>query len=216
LSAEARVAAKRCVLIGGAVLGLLAGSAGAAAADPDSPWALRAGGQSSSLEGAVGNVYPREALSGRYGLSFRGRGEPWRLRTGLEAAILAGTGDVPATFDPALVSEETWQTLWLEVPVVAERSLGHGRAHPYVAAGLAAGFRLGLKAGKYPDYAVPAGSARTFAPSASASAGYQWRSEYTITRLELGFAHGLGDLYASGDGPTGSWRALSLVLDVGI
>jgi hypothetical protein len=216
LSAEVRVAAKRCALIGGAILGLLAGWVAAAAADPDTPWSLRIGGQSSSLEGAVGGVYPREALSGRYGLSFRGRGAPWRLRTGLEAAILAGKGEVPASFDPALISEETWQTLWLEVPVAVERSLGRGRAHPYLGAGCAAGFRMDIQAEKYPDYAVPGGNARTFAPSASAFAGYELRSEHTTMRLELGFAHGLGDLYAAGEGPAGSWRAWSLVLDIGI
>jgi len=198
-------------------LGFLVAVGGpAAAAEPGSPWALRVGGQSSTLEGAVGAVYPHEALSGRYGLSFRGRGEPWRLRTGMEAALLAGKGDVPATFDPTLITEETWQTLWLEVPVMVERSLGRGRAHPYLGAGGAAAFRLDIKAGKYPDYAVPAGSARTFVPSASATAGYEWGSEHTTIRLELGFSHGLGDLYATGEGPTGSWRALSLVLDMGI
>ena len=185
-------------------MSLLATAGGAAPARAE--WSLRVGGQTSAMEGALGTVYPHEAQSGRYGVAFRGRGEPWRLRTGLETSILAGQGHVPSALEPAGTIEETWQTLWLEVPVAVERSLGHGRTHPYLGAGCAAGFRIDIQAEKYPDYAVPAARARNFGPSASADAGYEWRSEYTTMRLELGFAHG----------PTGAWRAWSLVLDIGI
>jgi len=211
------VAADALVRAGVIMLGVWIAVSPAAAGERRSPWSIRIGASLSTLEGAIGSVYPEASPGGMLGVSYRAGADTWRLRTGLDVASRSGHGEVPLS--PVIFGissiEENWRTTWVEAPLVLEGVLGGRTVRPFLGAGLVGAWRIAEDLSDH-GYEVSPMKAHGVDASATATAGLERRGEHGTLRLELGFAHGLGDLYDSADGPAGSWRAWTLVLDAGL
>ena len=148
-----------------------------------------------------------------------------RVRTGLEMVTRRGEGDVPVR---ALVSDglgglqyaivgtvgESWNTTWAHAPLQLEL-LGRPRPwRPYAGAGGG----IAIRVAEHEDTVreVPTAGSRRFDPSASLTLGVELPRARGANRVELGWGHGLRSLYNEAYGPSGSWNAWSLVLDIGL
>lgn len=217
-----RVARATCVAC--LVLGAWTVSARADAppSRPVSHLAYRLGIVRTTLEGAVARTYPDAGSTGRLGVAWRVSRGPVRLRTGLEWMSVTGSGSVPVTglsdsagvFGQHVVGHigERWSTTWVELPVRAEFAFGAGAFRPYVSAGAALAKRLNEH--RQHAYELEPNDARAYGASAGFALGGEWRLRQGVTRVELGFEHGLQRLYEAGHGPAGGWGSWNLVVDV--
>jgi len=201
--------------------------AAASNADPspahEPSFSIRVGVDRTQLEGALGAVYPHHGATGLIGAGWRFGAGPWRLRTGLQfdsragvaSGSFTGIGLDFITFQPETTSvkwRDVWGTNWLELPLVAERVIGRGGTRSYVGAGLVGGVRLDAAA--VSSHLLPPNEARHADVAATVTCGLERHELGSALRLELGASHGTSSVYAPGRGPSGSWNALSLTLDV--
>ena len=187
----------------------------AACASDRSSIALRFGGSASYLTGALGNYYPRPNVTALVGLGVRLREGSFGFRTGLELVNREATSrdTTVVVYGRSFTEHESWRSLRLQVPILAEaRFEGPRSTHPYMAGGVALDTRVPEALGEGFRGANPT-DARRFGSSVLMALGLE-SMKRPRRRIECGYVAGLTSLYRQGQGRPGSWRSIHLVFDV--